>query len=181
MAAELRAARYKLSLRAPVRVRRLHIYRAAFPAGASRTERVRKAMGHTGYAVFLGGFTALVGTVPLAFAKSKVSVQACGPHVIVCAANAPAWLLPGSAYARCPVDVSSALTLMQALWPAVKIAHVGNMCSVGSCSCLAHPCMDASDSLPVCQRACSTDRVSAACRSCGRSSRSSSAPSYSPC
>ena len=42
-------------------------------SGDSRAERVQKAMSHTGYAVFLGGFTALVGTIPLAFAKSKVS------------------------------------------------------------------------------------------------------------
>ena len=41
-------------------------------SGATRTERVQKAMSHTGYAVFLGGFTALVGTIPLAFASSKV-------------------------------------------------------------------------------------------------------------
>ena len=44
-------------------------------SGDTRVERVRKAMSHTGYAVFLGGFTALVGTVPLAFAKSKVRSQ----------------------------------------------------------------------------------------------------------
>lgn len=43
-------------------------------SGASREERVRKAMSHTGYAVFLGGFVSLVGTVPLAFASSKVRV-----------------------------------------------------------------------------------------------------------
>ena len=41
-------------------------------SGATRTERVQKAMSHTGYAVFLGGFTALIGTIPLAFASSKV-------------------------------------------------------------------------------------------------------------
>lgn len=41
-------------------------------SGGTREERVLKAMSHTGYAVFLGGFTALVGTIPLAFASSKI-------------------------------------------------------------------------------------------------------------
>ncbi len=61
-------------------------------SGASRTERDQKAMSHTGYAVFLGGFTALIGTIPLAFASSKVwsrdtsrSFQNPSPvHVVFC-------------------------------------------------------------------------------------------------
>ncbi len=34
--------------------------------------RMRVALADTGFAVFLGGFTALVGSVPLAFASSQV-------------------------------------------------------------------------------------------------------------
>ena len=47
-------------------------------SGATRDERVQKAMSHTGYAVFMGGFTALVGTLPLALAKSTVGFR--GPR-----------------------------------------------------------------------------------------------------
>lgn len=40
--------------------------------GSSRNERVREVLSEYGLAIFKGGLTALIGTVPLAFASSKV-------------------------------------------------------------------------------------------------------------